>query len=247
MNEESNNLQPQDAATLPNAPDLLRQGRMVRHRPERLLVARRRQVRAARVDAQLVRHPVCATRQHPRADRSERSRQDDDLLADHCGAWRFGNLRCILPEDVKRTVLYIDTEMSKNDTLRVRERIFRLLGWRWGDHHPELRILRLTFNRRRWQQPTQRTKQQKKAKTGLPLQEARIAVLRWKMVLQAIWEIRPTVAVIDGMLDVIRDYNDIEDGGSPSACKYSLSSVWCLAQPTATRWPVRLVPSWSAR
>ena len=136
--------------------------------------------------------------------------------------------------------------MSKNDTLRVRERIFRLLGWRWGDHHPELRILRLRDVQppEVAQQPTTngQTPQQaeKAAKTGLPLQEARIAVLRWKMVLQAIWEIRPTVAVIDGMLDVIRDYNDIEECQETITKCMQVSSfyncsVWCLVHQNPGR------------
>jgi hypothetical protein len=159
---------------------------------------------------------------------------------------KFGNLRCILPEGVPRTVLYIDTEMSKNDTLRVRERIFRLMGWKWGDHHPELKILRLRDVQPQEvvQQPTANgqtpQRQEKAVKTGLPLLEARIAIMRWKMVLQAIWEIRPTVAVIDGMLDVIRDYNDIEEcQETVTKCmqvsSYYNCSVWCLVHQNPGR------------
>ena len=159
---------------------------------------------------------------------------------------QFGNLKCILPADVKRTVLYIDTEMSKNDTLRVRERIYRLLGWRWGDHHPELKILRLRDVQPAEvvQQPTSngqsQQRQEKAAKTGLPLLEARIAVTRWKMVLQAIWEIRPTVAFIDGMLDVIRDYNDIEECQEAitkcmQVSSYYNCSMWCLVHQNPGR------------
>ena len=159
---------------------------------------------------------------------------------------KFGNLRCILPEGVPRTVLYIDTEMSKNDTLRVRERIFRLMGWKWGDHHPEMKILRLRDVQPQEvvQQPTANGKtpqrQEKALKTGLPLLEARIAIMRWKMVLQAIWEIRPTVAVIDGMLDVIRDYNDIEECQETitkcmQVSSYYNCSVWCLVHQNPGR------------
>jgi hypothetical protein len=159
---------------------------------------------------------------------------------------KFGNLRCILPEGVPRTVLYIDTEMSKNDTLRVRERIFRLMGWKWGDHHPELKILRLRDVQPQEvvQQPNAngqtQQRQEKAVKTGLPLLEARIAIMRWKMVLQAIWEIRPTVAVIDGMLDVIRDYNDIEECQETitkcmQVSSYYNCSVWCLVHQNPGR------------
>jgi hypothetical protein len=94
------------------------------------------------------------------------------------------------------------------------------------------------------QQPTAngqtQQRQEKAAKTGLPLQEAKIAVMRWKMVLQAIWEIRPTVAVIDGMLDVIRDYNDIEECQEiitkcMQVSSYYNCSVWCLVHQNPGR------------
>jgi hypothetical protein len=136
--------------------------------------------------------------------------------------------------------------MSKNDTLRVRERIFRLMGWKWGDHHPELKILRLRDVQPQEvvQQPTANgqtpQRQEKAVKTGLPLLEAKIAVMRWKLVLQAIWEIRPTVAVIDGMLDVIRDYNDIEECQETitkcmQVSSYYNCSVWCLVHQNPGR------------
>ena len=60
------------------------------------------------------------------------------------------------------------------------------------------------------------------------------------MVLQAIWEIRPTVAVIDGMLDVIRDYNDIEECQETITKCMQVSSfyncsVWCLVHQNPGR------------
>lgn len=60
------------------------------------------------------------------------------------------------------------------------------------------------------------------------------------MVLQAIWEIRPTVAVIDGMLDVIRDYNDIEECQEiitkcMQVSSFYNCSVWCLVHQNPGR------------
>lgn len=60
------------------------------------------------------------------------------------------------------------------------------------------------------------------------------------MVLQAIWEIRPTVAVIDGMLDIIRDYNDIEECQEiitkcMQVSSYYNCSVWCLVHQNPGR------------
>lgn len=94
------------------------------------------------------------------------------------------------------------------------------------------------------QQPTTNgqtpQREEKAAKTGLPLQEVRIAVMRWKMILQAIWEIRPTVAVIDGMIDIIRDYNDIEECQElitkcMQVSSYYNCSIWCLVHQNPGR------------
>lgn len=249
MTEESNNNpQPQDAATLPEAPDLLRYDAWFGTDLSGYWLQ----------DDDKYEQPVwslswCGIPFAPLGNIQALTGQSghgktmtfSQIIAAIIGG-QFGNLRCILPEGVPRTVLYIDTEMSKNDTLRVRERIYRLLGWRWGEHHPELRVLRLrdvqppevalppTTNGQTPPQP------QKAVKTGLPLQEARIAVLRWKMVLQAIWEIRPTVAVIDGMLDIIRDYNDIEECQEiitkcMQVSSYYNCSVWCLVHQNPGR------------
>ena len=249
MNEESNNItQPQDAATLPETPELLRQDGWFGTDLSGYWLQ----------DDDKYEQPVwtlswCGIPFAPLGNIHALTGQSghgktmtfSQIIVAILGG-KFGSLKCILPDDVKRTALYIDTEMSKNDTLRVRERIFRLLGWKWGEHHPELKILRLRDAQppKVEQLPTTNGKgqqrQEKAAKTGLPLQEAKIAVQRWKMVLQAIWEIRPTVAVIDGMLDVIRDYNDIEECQEiitkcMQVSSYYNCSVWCLVHQNPGR------------
>ena len=247
-NNQNNNPQPQDAATLPTAPELLKGDGWFGTDLSGYWLQ----------DDDQYEQPVwtlswCGVKFAPLGNIHALTGQSGHgktmtfsqiIVAILGGA--FGNLKCILSDDVKRTALYIDTEMSKNDTLRVRERIFRLLGWRWGDHHPELKILRLRDVQMPdvVQQPTPngqtQQRQEKAGKTGLPLQEAKIAVMRWKMVLQAIWEIRPTVAVIDGMLDVIRDYNDIEECQEiitkcMQVSSYYNCSVWCLVHQNPGR------------
>lgn len=248
MNEESNNIQPQDAATLPEAPELLRQDGWFGTDLSGYWLQ----------DDDKYEQPVwtlswCGIPFAPLGNIHALTGQSghgktmtfSQIIVAILGG-KFGSLKCILPDDVKRTALYIDTEMSMNDTLRVRERIFRLLGWKWGEHHPELKILRLRDAQppKVEQLPTANGKgqqrQEKAGKTGLPLQEAKIAVQRWKMVLQAIWEIRPTVAVIDGMLDVIRDYNDIEECQEiitkcMQVSSYYNCSVWCLVHQNPGR------------
>ena len=248
MSEENNITLPQDAATLPEAPDLLRQDGWFGTDLSGYWLQ----------DDDKYEQPVwslswCGIPFAPLGNIHALTGQSghgktmtfSQIITAILGG-QFGNLKCILPDGVARTVLYIDTEMSKNDTLRVRERIYRLLGWRWGDHHPELKILRLRDVQppEVAQQPTangqMQQRQEKAAKTGLPLQEARIAVMRWKMVLQAIWEIRPTVVVIDGMLDVIRDYNDIEECQEiitkcMQVSSYYDCSIWCLVHQNPGR------------
>ena len=251
MTEEnySNNPQPQDAATVPTAPELLRADGWFGTDLSGYWLQ----------DDDQYEQPVwtlswCGVKFAPLGNIHALTGQSghgktmtfSQLIVAILGG-QFGQLRCILPEGVPRTCLYIDTEMSKNDTLRVRERIYRLLGWKWGEHHPELRILRLRDVQppEVAQQPTAsgqtQPRQDKAAKTGLPLMEAKIAVQRWKMVLQALWEVRPTVAVIDGMLDIIRDYNDIEECQETiTKCmqisSYFDCSIWCLVHQNPGRF-----------
>ena len=269
MTEESkdNIQQPQDAATLPEAPDLLKQDGWFGTDLSGYWLQ----------DDDKYEQPVwtlswCGVKFAPLGNIHALTGQSghgktmtfSQIIAAVLGG-QFGQLKCILPDEIEveetdkdgrktkvkkklvRSVLYIDTEMSKNDTLRVRERIYRLLGWKWGEHHPELRILRLRDVQppEVGQQPTAngqtQPRQEKAAKTGLPLMEAKIAVLRWKMVLQAIWEVRPTVAVIDGMLDVIRDYNDIEECQEiitkcMQVSSYFDCSIWCLVHQNPGRF-----------
>lgn len=80
------------------------------------------------------------------------------------------------------TVLYIDTEMELWNTQRVQNRLYKLLGWTFRTRHEELSILRL--------------------------RDTDEAVNRWRKTLMAIYEKRPTVMFLDGLLDVVDDFNN---------------------------------------
>ena len=98
-----------------------------------------------------------------------------------CGS--FGHLRCELKEPA--TVLYIDTEMSEDDTIAIKNRVCTLSG--------------IPIN-----QPCDRFK-------VVRLRETESAEERWRQVLKVIWEVHPTVCFLDGALDVVNDYNSQEE------------------------------------
>ena len=98
-----------------------------------------------------------------------------------CGS--FGHLRCELKEPA--TVLYIDTEMSEDDTIAIKNRVCTLAG--------------IPIN-----QPSERFK-------VVRLRETESAQERWRQILKVIWEVHPTVCFLDGALDIVDDYNNQEE------------------------------------
>lgn len=98
-----------------------------------------------------------------------------------CG--QFGRLRCELQD--KPTVLYIDTEMSEDDTIATKNRVCKLAGIQYDQPHDRFKIVRL--------------------------RDTESATDRWRQVLKVIWEVHPTVCFLDGALDVVNDYNSQEE------------------------------------
>ena len=99
----------------------------------------------------------------------------------------FGNLHSLLKERCNRegrepSVLYVDTEMEKGNTQLVMLRVYQEMGWQRGTVQQQFRIL--------W------------------LREVVRAEDRWRMTLRAIYEMRPDVVFLDGLIDVIGDFND---------------------------------------
>lgn len=120
----------------------------------------------------------------------------------------YGGLTYELSDEVPNpTVLYIDTEMEKGNTQLVNLRVYSLMGWQFGVVHDEFKVL--------W------------------LREETSAVDRWRKTLKAIDTFRPTVVFIDGLLDVIGDFNDNKECQEliykcmATASHYGIS-VWCL-------------------
>ena len=98
-----------------------------------------------------------------------------------CG--RFGYLRCELKEPAK--VLYIDTEMSEDDTIATKNRVCTMAGIPIDQPSDRFKIVRL--------------------------RETEDAKVRWQQALKVIWEVRPTVCFLDGALDMVNDYNNQEE------------------------------------
>ena len=98
-----------------------------------------------------------------------------------CGS--FGHLRCELKEPA--TVLYIDTEMSEDDTIAIKNRVCTLAGIPYNQPSDRFKVVRL--------------------------RETEDAHERWRQVLKVIWEVHPTACFLDGALDVVNDYNSQEE------------------------------------
>lgn len=98
-----------------------------------------------------------------------------------CGS--FGHLRCELKEPA--TVLYIDTEMSEDDTIAIKNRVCSLAGLDYQQPQDRFKVVRL--------------------------RETESARERWRQVLKVIYECHPTVCFLDGALDVVDDYNNQEE------------------------------------
>ena len=98
-----------------------------------------------------------------------------------CG--KFGNtLYHIQSERPKPVVLYIDTEQGKDDTIAIKNRVCLLAGLDYTKKQPQFQILRL--------------------------RDTEDASVRWNKILKAVWLVKPTDIFLDGMLDIVRDYND---------------------------------------
>lgn len=79
-------------------------------------------------------------------------------------------------------VLYIDTEQGKDDTIAIKNRVCSMAGIDYTKPTQQFTILRL--------RDTEEAKD------------------RWRKILKAIHTVRPTDIFLDGMLDIVKDYND---------------------------------------
>ena len=86
------------------------------------------------------------------------------------------------------TVLYIDTEQEIENTVKVARRVLWLCGWESKQNNPRFRVL--------W------------------LRSDSSARERWSKVKKAINEMNPTAIFLDGIRDVINDFNDLEQSSN---------------------------------
>lgn len=79
-------------------------------------------------------------------------------------------------------VLYCDTEMERENTMMVNLRVCAMLGWGFHEPHDNFNIM--------------------------CLREEVTATSRWKKILKAIYTYKPNVVFIDGLIDIVADFND---------------------------------------
>lgn len=133
-----------------------------------------------------------------------------------CG--EYGELRCELDQDVPRSVLYIDTEMEEANTIAVKNRVMTLCGRPINEQTDDFNIIML-----------------REVPETIDAKGTKIAssTNRWRMTLKAIYEYRPTAVFIDGLLDVVKDFNDNKECQETIykcmqvASHYGIS-VWCI-------------------
>lgn len=142
-------------------------------------------------------------------------------------AGRVGNLRYELADEIPHPkLLYIDTEMEKDNTIAVKNRVLTMAGRDIGKDYDDFEVVML----REVSDDVRMTKD----KYGNDMkQQIPASVIRWRMVLKAIWEYRPTVCFIDGLMDVVADFNDntmcqeLIYKCMQTATHYDMS-LWCL-------------------
>lgn len=79
-------------------------------------------------------------------------------------------------------ILHIDTEQGKDDTIAFKNRVISMSGINPQQAKEHFFILRL--------------------------RDTETAKERWRKILKAIWQVGPTDIFLDGMLDIVEDYND---------------------------------------
>ncbi len=85
-------------------------------------------------------------------------------------------------DELPTRILYVDTEQGEDDTIGFKNRVISMSGVSKEDAKDHLKILRL--------------------------RDTELAKDRWRKILKAIWQMQPTDIFLDGMLDIVEDYND---------------------------------------
>ena len=88
----------------------------------------------------------------------------------------------IVEREIPTRMLHIDTEQGEDDTIAFKNRVCSMSGMTSEEAAKHFFILRL--------------------------RDTETANDRWRKILKAIWTVQPTDIFLDGMLDIVEDYND---------------------------------------
>jgi hypothetical protein len=104
-------------------------------------------------------------------------------------------------------VLYIDTEQWEDDTIAIKNRVCSLAGIRYDVPQQRFKVARL--------------------RDTVQVEE------RYRQILQLMWDIKPDVVFIDGLLDIVNDYNAQDECSVVirDLMAYSTAlnmSMWCV-------------------
>ena len=121
-----------------------------------------------------------------------------------CG--KFGGMVCQIDGE-EPSVLYIDTEQSEDDTIAIKNRVCTLANIDYRVPNERFKVARL--------------------------RDTTQALERYKQILQLMWDIKPTVVFIDGLLDIVNDYNSQEECSQIIRELMAVStamnmSMWCV-------------------
>ena len=100
------------------------------------------------------------------------------ILCGEYGKTKYA-LKAERPEPI---VLYVDTEQGKDDTIALKNRVCVMAGMDYKVAHNNFIVLRL--------------------------RDTESEIDRWRKILKAIYMVKPTDIFLDGMLDLVKDYND---------------------------------------
>jgi KaiC/GvpD/RAD55 family RecA-like ATPase len=132
------------------------------------------------------------------------------ILSGDCGNLHY-NLGDMIPNP---RVLYIDTEMEKDNTIAMKNRVLSMTGRDIGERYDDFVVVMLR-------------------EAASDDRKVSAAVMRWRLTLKAIYLYRPTVCFIDGLLDVVDDFNantecqELIYKCMQVATHYGIS-LWCL-------------------
>lgn len=121
---------------------------------------------------------------------------------------RFGGLSFRLRDLGKSpTVLYVDTEQSKDDTIALKNRVCAMAGIPYDKPNERFKVAML--------------------RETISTEE------RYRQILQLNWDMKPTVIFIDGLLDLVNDYNEQKECSDliRELMKVSTAmnqSMWCV-------------------